>query len=214
MGTPAVKPKPGPRRESQPDVGARRIFDTRLGMFTVRVQPGECYTTAASDEVVVTVLGSCVAACIRDPRTGFGGLNHFMLPASETGDWSGVSAVLRYGNHAMELLINAVLKSGCRRDALEIKLFGGADLTEGPSRVGSKNAAFVVDYLQQEGLSAMSADLGGAHPRVIQYAPATGIARRAFRKRLDEDRIIAERERRYTRALSVKPPEGDIELFE
>jgi chemotaxis protein CheD len=192
----------------------RRIYDPRLGMYAVRVQPGECYTTAASDETVITVLGSCVAACIRDPRTGYGGLNHFMLPASDTGEWSGVSAVLRYGNYAMEVLINAVLRTGCRREDLEIKLFGGANLNDGPSKVGSKNAAFVLKYLEEEGLSPVSVDLGGTHPRVIQYVPSTGTVRRIFRKRSDEDRIIAERERRYTRDLVVKPPEGDIELFD
>lgn len=194
--------------------GPRRIWDPRLRMYAVRVQPGECYTTAASDETIITVLGSCVSACIRDPRTGYGGLNHFMLPESETGEWSGVSAVLRYGNYAMEVLINAVLRTGCGREGLEIKLFGGANLNEGPSRVGSKNAAFVLKYLEDEGFSPVSVDLGGTHPRVIHYVPSTGTVRRIFRKRLEEDRIIAERERRYTRELVVKPPEGDIELFD
>jgi chemotaxis protein CheD len=201
-------------QSASPIEGARRIYDPRLGMHSVRVQPGECYTTAAPDETIVTVLGSCVAACIRNPETGYGGLNHFMLPASDTGEWSGVSAALRYGNYAMEVLINAVLKSGCGRDDLEIKLFGGANLNDGPSRVGSKNAAFAMKYLEDEGLAPVSVDLGGTHPRVIQYVPSTGVARRIFRKRTDEDRIIAEAERRYTDKLVVTPKEGDIELFD
>jgi len=196
------------------DGDVRRFYDPRLGMYSVRLQPGECYTTAASDETIVTVLGSCVAACIRDPRSGFGGMNHFMLPESESGTWSGVSAVLRYGNHAMELLINAVLKSGCRREDLEIKLFGGANLMDGPSRVGSKNAAFALSYLEAEVLPVLSSDLGGTHPRVVQFVPSTGAARRVLRKRADE-RQIAETERRYkARLTTAPPPEGDIELFD
>jgi chemotaxis protein CheD len=200
---------------SAEDSGPKRIFDPRIGMYSVRLQPGECYTTAASDETIVTVLGSCVAACIRDPRTGFGGMNHFMLPESETGEWSGVSATLRYGNHAMESLINAVLRTGCRREDLEIKLFGGSDLNDGPSKVGSKNAAFARLYLENEGLRAIATDLGSNHPRVIHYVPSTGAAKRIFRKRADEDRIIAERERRYKATLKEKAEttEGDIELF-
>lgn len=195
------------------DGNVRRFYDPRLGMYSVRLQPGECYTTAAPDETIVTVLGSCVAACIRDTRSGYGGMNHFMLPESETGEWSGVAAILRYGNHAMELLINSVLRSGCRRENLEIKLFGGANLTEGPSRVGSKNAAFALNYLAAEGLRVLSSDLGGTHPRLVHYVPATGAARRVLRERANE-RQIAETERRYKAKLTTAPPpEGDIELF-
>jgi chemotaxis protein CheD len=193
----------------------KRVYDPRIGMYSVRLQPGECYATAASDETIVTVLGSCVAACIRDPRTGFGGMNHFMLPESETGEWSGVSAALRYGNHAMEMLINAVLKTGCARQYMEIKLFGGSNLNEGPSKVGSKNASFALSYLKNEGLTALVTDLGGTHPRVIHYVPSTGAARRIFRKRIEEDQIIVESERRYKAKLNVPPAsEGDVELFD
>jgi chemotaxis protein CheD len=98
-------------------VARRRLWDDKRAQYSVRVLPGETYTTGDASEVVVTVLGSCIAACMRNPRNGFGGLNHFMLPESDTGDWNGVSAALRYGNYAMEALINEILKSGCdRRD--------------------------------------------------------------------------------------------------
>ncbi len=117
----AGRPKPtelpdgdaGPCRQA-----AARAYDWRRGEQAVRVLPGEAYVTARPDEMIVTVLGSCVAACIRNPAKGFGGLNHFMLPESESGIWNGASAALRYGNHAMEVLINEVLKSGCRRQDL------------------------------------------------------------------------------------------------
>ncbi len=195
-------------------VGTRppRVFDPRVGMFAVRLLPGS-YTTGAADETIVTVLGSCVAACIRNPFSGFGGMNHFMLPESETGEWSGASAALRYGNYAMELLINEALKSGCGRGDLEIKVFGGANLTDGFSQVGSKNAQFAVDYLDAEGLSAVSSDLGGNQPRVVRYVPGTGTARRILLKRPEAGDIM-ERERQYKVTLTTKPTEGDIELFD
>jgi chemotaxis protein CheD len=191
----------------------RRVFDSRLGCYTVRLKPGDYYATHAQDETLVTVLGSCVSACVRNPFTGYGGMNHFMLPASDDGgDWNGVSAAMRYGNYAMEVLINAVLKSGCPRDRIEIKLFGGANFTEGPSRVGEKNAQFALHYLDHDGLHAVSVDLGGNRPRIIQYTPATGSAKRMLLDR--PDRKILERERKYEAELTVAPPEGDVELFD
>lgn len=191
----------------------KRIFDARLGLYSMRLLPGECYVTAASDEVITTVLGSCIAACIRNPRTGYGGMNHFMLPESETGQWSGVSMTLRYGNHAMEVLINEVLKSGCRREELEIKLFGGSDLYKGPSQVGSKNSSFVLNYLETEKLRPAVIDLGGNQPRVIRYIPSSGGVNRLLLRRLDVAQLV-EAEEKYKAKLNASQPEGDIELFD
>jgi chemotaxis protein CheD len=189
----------------------RRVFDPAIGRFAVRLHPGDYYATAAPDETITTVLGSCVAACIRNPYLGYAGMNHFMLPASESGEWGGVSAALRYGNHAMEILINAVLKSGCPRSEMEIKLFGGADFGEGPLRVGEQNARFALHYLEHDGLHPITVDLGGNQPRVIQFTPSTGSVKR---KLLDRPvRRIMEEERRYQAKIVVAPPEGDIELF-
>jgi chemotaxis protein CheD len=156
----------------------RRVFDPVLGQYVVRLHPGDCYATFAEDEIITTVLGSCVAACIRNPHLGFGGMNHFMLPCSESGDWGGTSAALRYGNHAMEILIDAVLNSGCPRKDMEIRLFGGADSALEGFRVGEQNALFALHYLEQEGLHPVSVDLGGDCPRVIQFTPSTGTVHR------------------------------------
>jgi chemotaxis protein CheD len=188
----------------------RRVWDPALGRYAVRLHPGDYYATIAEDETITTVLGSCVAACIRNPFLGYGGMNHFMLPHSDSGKWGGVSAALRYGNHAMEVLINAVLKSGCPRRHMEIKLFGGADFSAG-LRVGEQNARFALHYLEHEGLHPLTVDLGGNRPRVIQFTPATG----AVKRRLLEQpgRRIIEEERRYLARIDTAPPEGDIELF-
>lgn len=191
----------------------RRLWDSKRALFNVRVLPGETYTTGDETEVVVTILGSCVAACIRNPRNGFGGLNHFMLPESDTGDWNGVSSALRYGNYAMEALINAVLKSGCERADLEIKLFGGAVVGEGGTQVGPKNIAFVKRYLDAEGLAVLAADLGGPVGRRIHFHPATGLVRRLLLKPTSAAGVLAE-ERRYRSTIAAAPVEGDIELFD
>jgi len=193
--------------------GRARIFDTRFRCFGVRVQPGDFYVTDDPDEMIVTILGSCVAACIRNPATGVGGLNHFMLPQSGSGDWNGVSAAMRYGNYAMEALINDVLKSGCRRSDLEIKLFGGANFNEGGSLVGSQNARFALDYLESEGIRPASVDLGGGHGRRIHYSPATGAVKRLLLKS-SAARSVVDHERTYGSRLSQQPVSGDVILFD
>ena len=180
---------------------------------SIRLLPGEFYATGAQDEMIVTVLGSCVAACIRNPYTGYGGMNHFMLPESESGDWNGASAALRYGNHAMEALISTVLRSGCSRRDLEIKLFGGANLTVGPAMIGEMNAIFALRYTADEGLNIGAADLGGTLGRRIHYVPATGAVRRVFLVH-GRDRSVLQNERDYASTLDRMPVEGSIELFD
>jgi chemotaxis protein CheD len=188
----------------------RRTFDPLLGRYAIRLHPGDYYATAASDETITTVLGTCVAACIRNPHLGYGGMNHFMLPSSETGAWGGVSAALRYGNHAMDILIGAVLKTGCPRRDMEIKLFGGADFSQGPMRVGEQNARFALHYLEHEGLHAVTVDLGGNRARVIQFTPATGVVKRKLLER--PVRRVLDEERQYQAKLTVSP-QGDDERF-
>lgn len=195
------------------DTAPTRAFDNRFGAYPIRLLPGETRTTDRPDEMIVTVLGSCVAACIRNPRTGFGGMNHFMLPESSTGDWSGASASLRYGNYAMEALINDVLKSGCAREDLEIKLFGGSNLSDGPAMVGRKNSEFALRYLEEEGLRLAAQDLGGPVGRRIHYFPATGKVQRLLLKPASA-KAIADDENRYRRTLKHTPVGGDVDLFE
>ena len=125
------------------------------GEFLTRLLPGETHTTDDPKETIVTILGSCIAACVRDPITGVGGMNHFMLPESETGlsNASPFSSATLYGNFAMEMLINSVLGMGCPRSRLEIKLFGGANFTQGPAMIGKKNSRFRSALPGQRGLA-------------------------------------------------------------
>jgi chemotaxis protein CheD len=155
------------------DDGQRRYRDSRFDTIAVKVLPGEHYVTGSPEEMLVTVLGSGVAACIRDPAIGVGGMNHFMLPESRDGQWGAASASLRYGNFAMETLINDILKQGGHRTRLEVKVFGGASIM-GASAVGQSNGEFVLSYLKAEGLAVVAQDLWGEYPRRVHYFPATG----------------------------------------
>lgn len=146
----------------------------------LRVLPGELRTVDARGGSLTTILGSCIAACVRNPRNGFGGLNHFMLPESDTGDWSGAPANGRFGNFAMDALFGEVLASGCDLADLEVKVFGGADLYASATSVGRLNIAFVGDYLASRGIQPLKLDVGGTLPRKIVYTPASGRTLRLF----------------------------------
>jgi chemotaxis protein CheD len=162
--------------------------------------------------VLVTVLGSCVAACIRDTEIGIGGMNHFMLP--DEGGKDVVSSSARYGTYAMELLINHLLKNGARRNRLEAKVFGGgavlASLTS--STVGTRNAEFVLQYLQTEKIPVMAKDLLDAYPRKIYFFPNSGRVLVRKLHRVHNDTLYS-REKEYRSRLEHSEVAGDIELF-
>ncbi len=193
-------------------VATRRFYDAANASWMVKVFPGEYYVTNKTDEVLVTVLGSCVSACIRDPKTGVGGMNHFMLPHSHVGHWAGDLQSTRFGNFAMEKLINELMKAGCSRSALEIKVFGGGNVTDSSNAIGTENSEFILRYLEAEGLRFVAQDLGGPLPRRIHYYPATG---RVVRRLLGtgESYAVAREETEYVSRLSSRKTAGEIELF-
>jgi chemotaxis protein CheD len=177
----------------------------------VRINPGGHYVTTG-EETLITVLGSCVAACIRDPVARVGGMNHFMLPTSDSGNWGIASASMRFGNFAMEKLINDILWRGGRRYNLEIKVFGGAVIIGSGAPVGLRNADFVEAYLREEGLPIAAKDLRGMHARRIHYEPLTGRVRMLEMPRAEI--IVAKIERGYEDSLAKEPATGSIELFD
>ena len=192
--------------------GVRRFRDPRYNAMVVKVLPGEHYVTNVPDEMLVTVLGSCVAACIRDPVIGLGGMNHFMLPESSDGQWGGASASMRYGNFAMEELINDILKRGGRRERLEIKVFGGGNVLVSQTEVGSNNADFVEAYLREEKLPIAAKDLRGPHPRRVHYFAVTGKAMVLDLKRRDDEKVV-EVEKIYRDRIRQQNVGGDVDLF-
>ncbi len=193
----------------------RRRWDDNLGTVNARILPGELYVTA-SDEGVTTTLGSCISACIRDRVSGIGGMNHFMLPSDGSDPAalkaSNLSAATRYGNHAMEHLINAIMRNGGRRENLEVKVFGGGRIIANMTDVGLRNIAFVRHYLAMEGLQIASQDVGDVFPRMVAYFPATGRVR-VKRLRSLHNNTIASQEQKYIESIKRQPVSGDVELF-
>ncbi len=186
------------------------------GSVTRRILPGE-YAVTGDDETLVTVLGSCISACIRDPVAKVGGMNHFMLPEDGGGGdrWLDpkIGLATRYGSHAMEKLINDLLKRGARRERFEIKVFGGGKILISQTDVGNRNIAFIHEFLEKEGMKAVAEDLGGNTPRMLAYFPRTGKARVKHMQPI-ESRIIAESERDYMKKIGTEDQSGDVELFE
>ena len=193
-----------------------RYWDTNNNIYAAKLLPGEFYVTM-NGELITTVLGSCVSACIRDTTTGIGGMNHFMLPADisrDTKAWGNtpVDAQTRYGNIAMERLINVILAGGGKRQNLEIKLFGGGKVLQIDTDIGGKNIDFVKHYLDTEGLAIAAEDVGGNKPRKIQYFPNTGRARVKSLNSLHND-TLTKRESSYIKTISNAHVEGRIDLF-
>lgn len=194
--------------------GPRRYRDPMFAETAIKVFPGEHYVSDRSDEMLVTILGSCVAACIRDPRAGIGGMNHFMLPeAGSSGPgWDTASSSMRYGNVAMERLINDVLARGGMRTRLEIKVFGGGNVLNASTNIGHRNADFVEDYLAAEDLTIVAHHLRGSLPRRVHYFPATGKVLLRELQRTEREALV-ENENSYKSRIEVEPVAGSVELF-
>lgn len=194
-------------------VSPSKYFDRTFNVDAVKILPGEYYVTGR-DMVLVTVLGSCVAACIRDKVSGIGGMNHFMLPDSKNdfGNPGGLAG--RYGTYAMELMINQMLKSGARRANLEAKVFGGGNVLRGftVANVGERNAQFVLDYLKTEKIALAAQDLLDIYPRKVYYFPVTGRVLVKQLRSVHNDTII-KREQQYVARICASDVQGDIELF-
>ncbi|MFL6674516.1 MAG: chemoreceptor glutamine deamidase CheD [Massilia sp.] len=186
-------------------------YDRTFDCDAAKILPGEYYYTG-HEMLIVTVLGSCVSACIRDRKTGLGGMNHFMLP--DGGDSGPVSASMRYGTYAMEVLINDLLKAGARREHLEAKVFGGGAVLRGftAMNVGERNAAFVTSFLKTEKIPVLAEDLNDIYPRKVYFFPRTGkvLVKKLMQTHND---TLAKRELDYATRLKVEPVSGDIDLF-
>ena len=186
-------------------------FDRNFEIEAAKILPGEYYATGR-DMLLVTVLGSCVAACIRDPKSGIGGMNHFMLPEGDT--QNPLSASARYGGYAMEMLINQLVKLGANRQRLEAKVFGGAAVLRGFTtvNVGEKNSEFVLEYLRNERIRVVVEDLQGLYPRKVYYFPGSG---RVLVRKLKtvHNNTIVEREKDYGKRLRSADIGGEVELF-
>lgn len=189
-------------------------YDKTFEADAAKILPGEFYFTD-KNMLIVTVLGSCVAACIRDVKSGIGGMNHFMLPDGGTGDInSPVSESMRYGNYAMEILINQLIKHGAKRENLEAKIFGGGSVLKAFTaiNVGERNAAFVKRYLKAENIRIAGEDLNDIYPRKVYFFPHTGRVLVKKLRKVHND-TLAKREEFYASSLQTSTLSGEAELF-
>ena len=194
----------------------KRRWDTKEECIVAQILPGEFYVTH-SNERIITVLGSCVSACIRDRVSGIGGMNHFMLPQTskqrlDDGNEAVVGNATRYGNYAMEHLINTILERGGKRKNLEAKVFGGGKIIASMTNIGLRNIGFVLDYIDTEGIELLAQDLGDIYPRKVAYYPDSGRVRMKKLQDLHDKQIIS-REIDYSKTIKDAPVEGEVDLF-
>jgi len=209
-----VQRSSGPDRRLATGDGVRSdgsYYDPEFNAYVVPVVLGQHRISSRADDMLVTTLGSCVAACIHDPVAHVGGMNHFLLPGAPTDGGLGVAT--RYGGVAMERLINDILARGGQRDRLEVKVFGAARVIDTSFDAGASNAAFVLDYVKAAGLKLTGQDLGGASGRRVHFFPTTG---KAFRRlvRPETERETVSQEMDCLRALKHGVPEPVVDLSE
>lgn len=207
--------KPTPEKCLPGFESINRYWDGKHSKIAAKILPGEFYVTG-NDEVIVTLLGSCISVCVYEPVMKLGGMNHFMLPV--TGNSIDHDAILlngeagRYGNYAMEHMINEMLKQGARKERLQFKVFGGGKVLKNATTVGDSNIEFVFDYLQKENYSVLSSNVGDIYPRKILFYTSTGDVFMKKLQTLHNDTIL-ERERSYKEKLEKEKLSGDVELF-
>lgn len=198
----------------QEEVASNLYYDRTFDTDAAKIGPGEYYFTD-QDMLIVTVLGSCISACIRDKLTGIGGMNHFMLPQGAKADMNNpVSESMRYGNYAMEVLINQLMRKGAKRENLEAKIFGGGNVLNSfkTNMVGDRNAAFVKKYLKDEGIKVTSEDLLDVFPRKVYYFPKTGKVMVKKLKQMNNYTLV-KREEAYSSKMETNEVAGDVDLF-
>ena len=187
-----------------------RYWSTKWNCTAIKISPGE-YQVTSEPVVLTTILGSCIAACIHDPVTHTGGMNHFMLPhQSHTDDQN---RPLRYGLFAMETLINEMMKQGSQRNNLVLKICGGGDMMQGKTDIGEQNINFIQDFITRDRLPLEASDLGGSQPRRVAFFPTTG---RLFISKLDQqtDNRLLQQERYLQAQAEQQLTTCDITLFD
>ena len=183
---------------------APKLANGSFSQVRVNIIQGEFRVTEDPQVVLMTILGSCVAACLWDPMLAVGGMNHFLLPGEEGGD-----SAVRHGVHAMELLVNGLLQRGARRERMQAKLFGGACMLRGLTDVGTLNASFAERFVKRERIAVTGGSLRGVQGRRINFWPATGRARQMMIAGVGAPNMFAsERNIRPTAA-----GQGEVELF-
>ena len=206
---------PGFKRPSKPPAlhgfeQVKRYWDAKNNTYVARILPGEYYVSKY-EETISTILGSCVAVCLRDPVTKIGGMNHILLPKPCDSDKSDDA---HYGLYAMDLLINNIMKSGGDRNRLEAKVFGGGEVIHAiTTHIGKRNIEFVLNFLKNEGIKLSAKDVGGKNARNVSFCLATGQAhvRTISPSQVNE---VSVAEDRYVKRVKKKATEPSVQFFD
>jgi len=203
-------------RRSRDDIGSlspagTNYYDMNFDTIVHKIREGGCCVLENSDHLIMTTLGSCISVCIYDPNVRVGGMNHFLLPEENQGANKN-SYSMRYGNNAMETLINEILKRGGQRSSLILKAFGAGSVINIKANIGIQNQAFLKKYVADERLTMETCDLGGNYPRLVVFYPSSG---KAFVKTLrrSSDLKIGKQEDLFRKKIEQKHVSGMIELF-
>ncbi|RZT53369.1 chemotaxis protein CheD [Sphingomonas sp. BK036] len=173
-------------------------------MRRVSIIQGENHVSGDADVVISTLLGSCVSVCLQDPEARIGGMNHFLLGEPGKDQQVQRQDMQRYGVHAMELLINALMRKGANRSRLRAQIYGGANIIAGLGSIGSSNAEFARRFMQTEGIRIGQCDVGGKQARRVEFIPYDGTAR---------CRALAEMPAIARKPVAMPTGGGDVDLF-
>jgi len=215
MAVTSIKPADMP--EALPGFeNINRYWDTSHGFFSAKILPGQYYVSK-NDELIATVLGSCVSVCAYDKVAGIGGMNHFMLPLytdNHKAAWGDtvISAETRYGNFAMEHMINDIIKHGGVKSRLEIKVIGGGRVMDQMTDIGLRNISFIYSYIANERLKLVSEDVGDKYPRKVLFHVKTGKVKVRKLKKVANTTLL-ERDQKYIKELNTSQLDGSVDLF-
>ena len=209
--------KPAIMPDALPDFEEiNRYWDPAHGHYSAKILPGQYYVSK-NDELIATVLGSCISVCAIDRVAGVAGMNHFMLPLytkDHDDSWGStvISAETRYGNFAMEHMINDIIKHGGVKSRLELKVIGGGRVMDKMTDVGLRNISFVYDYIANERLQLVKEDVGDRYPRKVIFHVKTGKVKVRKLKKVNNTTLI-ERDTEYLNKLNTEAVGGSVDLF-
>lgn len=200
------------RRNVITDIAAgSNYYDHKFETIIHKINEGGFCVLSRSDHIIMTTLGSCISVCMFDPVLRVGGMNHFLLPEEQNVEKKN-SYRLRYGNNAMEKLLNEILKRGGQKARLVLKAFGAGNVLSIKADIGAKNQSFLKKYIADEGMKLDICDLGGDFPRRVAFYPSSGKVLVRLLRRAD-DRKIGQREEKFRKKIEKQHVSGDIELF-
>ena len=193
-----------------------RYWDRKHGYYAAKILPGQYYVSK-NDELITTVLGSCISVCAYDRVSGIAGMNHFMLPVftkNHSKSWGDtiISSETRYGNFAMEHMINDIIKHGGVKSRLELKVIGGGRVMEKMTDIGLRNISFVYDYIANESLQLISEDVGTAYARKVLFHVKTGKVKVRKLTKV-KNSTVTDRDTDYISRLNSAELDGSIDLF-